>query len=137
MTATAETMTIAEIADIAISKADTIAATGAAIITGGWAWRTRASNAKLTDAQAEKTAVDMMVTVANEVRADLSRIKADLSDCEATKRQMRSDFEAHKAAQDIQMKALEDRQMRMAEAMAQAFKAQGHKVNPKINLDLL
>lgn len=107
-------MNIADIADLAISKADTIIATGAAIGTGAWAWRTKSANARLADAQTDKTAVDMMVTVAHELRTDLTAIKGDLAACHAEKDAMRSDL-------NTQERKIHD----LTELFARSMEAQG------------
>jgi hypothetical protein len=121
MTETALPMEIADLTDLAIKKADTIFSIGVAAISGTWAWKVKAENAKLTKAQAqltdvqsEQTAVGTMISVAHELRTDLTEIKADLKRCEDSKAAM-------SARIDKQGEVIHD----LTEAISRAMEAQG------------
>lgn len=114
MTATAPPMEIADLTDLAIRKADTILAMGAAAVSGAWAWKVKASNAKLTDAQSEQTAVATMISVAHELRTGLTEIKADLKRCEDSKAAM-------SARLDKQGEVIHD----LTEAVSRSMERQG------------
>lgn len=91
-----------DIAQIIIDKADTLVALGAAAISGGWAYRVKKANAKLTEAQTEQTAVETMIQVAHELRMDFAAVKADLKAChdEKTAMSKRIDYQ-NEVIQDI------------------------------------
>lgn len=114
-------MEIADLADLAIRKADTIFSIGVAAVSGSWALKVKAENAKLTkaksqltDAQSEQTAVATMISVAHELRTDLTEIKADLKRCEDSKAAM-------SARLDKQGEVIHD----LTEAVSRSMERQG------------
>lgn len=103
-----------DIAQIIIDKADTLVALGAAAISGGWAYRVKRSNARLTDAQTDQTAVATMIQVANELRTDMATVKADLKACHEEKAEMSKRI-------DYQNEVIQD----ITEALSRSMELQG------------
>lgn len=103
-----------DIAQIIIDKADTIVALGAAAISGGWAYRVKKANAKLTEAQTEQTAVETMIQVAHELRMDFAAVKADLKACHDEKAAMSKRI-------DYQNEVIQD----ITEALSRSMELQG------------
>ena len=108
------TMESPDIAQIIIDKADTIVALGAAAISGGWAYRVKKANAKLTEAQTEQTAVETMIQVAHELRMDFAAVKADLKACHDEKAAMSKRI-------DYQNEVIQD----ITEALSRSMELQG------------
>lgn len=103
-----------DIAQIIIDKADTLVALGAAAISGGWAYRVKKANAKLTEAQTEQTAVETMIQVAHELRMDFAAVKADLKACHDEKAAMSKRI-------DYQNEVIQD----ITEALSRSMELQG------------
>lgn len=108
------TMESPDIAQIIIDKADTLVALGAAAISGGWAYRVKKANAKLTEAQTEQTAVETMIQVAHELRMDFAAVKADLKACHDEKAAMSKRI-------DYQNEVIQD----ITEALSRSMELQG------------
>lgn len=115
------TMESPDIAQIIIDKADTIVALGAAAISGGWAYRVKKANAKLTEAQTEQTAVETMIQVAHELRMDFAAVKADLKACHDEKAAMGHKIEAQNKRIDHQNEVIQD----ITEALSRSMELQG------------
>lgn len=103
-----------DIAQTIIDKADTLVALGAAAISGGWAYRVKKANAKLTEAQTEQTAVETMIQVAHELRMDFAAVKADLKACHDEKAEMSKRI-------DYQNEVIQD----ITEALSRSMELQG------------
>ena len=103
-----------DIAQTIIDKADTLVALGAAAISGGWAYRVKKANAKLTEAQTEQTAVETMIQVAHELRMDFAAVKADLKACHDEKAAMSKRI-------DHQNEVIQD----ITEALSRSMELQG------------
>ena len=103
-----------DVSQAIIDKADTLVALGAAAISGGWAYRVKKANAKLTEAQTEKTAVETMIQVAHELRTDMATVKADLKACHDEKAAMSKRI-------DYQNEVIQD----ITEALSRSMELQG------------
>lgn len=89
------TMPMNHLMDVMIEKAETIIAAGAACGAGIWGLRNKWINDKLANAQIEQTAVETIISVAKELRTDLTAqreeyaaIKAELAKCHESKEKM-------------------------------------------------
>ena len=115
--------------------APTIATAAAGVVTTMMAWRKGQSQAKGSELDNVDKAIKVWRELAEGLEGRLLDMSAQGEECERARKQLIDEFTRHKADNELQMKQLTDRQMRMAEAMQQMFKQQG--VNAKINLDLL
>jgi ABC-type branched-subunit amino acid transport system ATPase component len=130
MTATHTNMNIAEYANEFIVA-------GGGIVAALTAYQQGKKSIRTSELDNVEKAVAIWRNLSEGLETKLKTVEEQGEECERARKQLLVDFDKHRAENDRQMKALEERQMRIAEAMANAFAAQGHKVNPKINLDLL
>lgn len=115
------TMESPDIAQVIIDKADMLVGLGVAAISGGWAYRVKKANAKLTEAQTEQTAVSTMIQVAQELRTDMATVKADLKACHDEKAAMGHKIEAQNKRIDHQGEVIQD----LTDCLSRSMELQG------------